>query len=41
MFVGNVAYDATEDELKNLFEENGVTPTGVRLLTRADGKSKG
>ena len=41
VFVGNIAFDATEDELKNVFEENGLAPSGVRILTRNDGKSKG
>jgi RNA recognition motif-containing protein len=41
VFVGNIAFDATEDELKNVFEENGLTPTGARILTRPDGNSKG
>ncbi len=41
MFVGNIAFDATEDELKNVFEENDLSPTGVRILTQNDGRSKG
>ena len=41
MFVGNISFDATEDELRNTFEENGVTPTGVRILTQVGGRSKG
>ena len=41
MFVGNIAFDATQDVLKNVFEEKDLSPTGVRILTQDDGKSKG
>lgn len=41
VFVGNIAFDASEEDLKNVFEENGLTPTGARILTRNDGTSKG
>ena len=41
VLVGNIAFDAKQDELKNGFEEKGLSPTGVRILTQDDGKSKG
>jgi len=41
LYVGNLSYKATEDDLKNLFREFG-TVIEVNLITdRATGKSRG
>ena len=40
VFVGNISFDAAEDDLKSMFEENGLSPAGVRILT-SNGRSKG
>lgn len=41
LYVGNLSYNTTEDELKELFATCG-TPESVRILTDGDsGRSKG
>ncbi len=41
MYVGNLAYDVSERDLRKMFEEHG-TVVSIRLIkNRANGKSKG
>lgn len=40
VFIGNLSYDADEESLKGVFEENGLSPS-VRIITQSDGRSKG
>ena len=40
LFVGQVPYDATEPELRSIFERCG-TITELRILADRDGRSKG
>ncbi|XP_033104087.1 insulin-like growth factor 2 mRNA-binding protein 3 [Anneissia japonica] len=39
IFVGNVSNEVTEDNLRRIFEENGVPPTSVLIKTPVQGKS--
>lgn len=42
LFVGNVAYKATEQELREVFERAGVKPTDVKIVTdRQTGNPRG
>jgi len=40
LYVGNLSYETTEEGIKGLFEENGLTPTSVRVITK-NGESRG
>lgn len=40
LYVGNLSFHTTEESLQGLFEDNGLTPTSVRLITR-NGESRG
>lgn len=40
LYVGNLSFGTTEESLQGLFEDNGLTPTSVRLITR-NGESRG
>ena len=40
LYVGNLSFSTTEESLQGLFEDNGLTPTSVRLITR-NGESRG
>lgn len=40
LYVGNLSYGTTEESIQGLFEENGLTPTSVRLITK-NGESRG
>ena len=42
LFVGNLTYSTTEDDLRALFEQGGWTPLSVRIITdRETGRSRG
>ena len=41
IYVGNLSYDLTEDELKKLFTEYGEVSTARIVTNRFNGKSKG
>ncbi len=41
IYVGNLNYDFTEDELKKLFEKHGVVSSARIVMNRYNGKSKG
>ena len=42
LFVGGVAWETTEDSLKQLFIDNGFEPKSVTIITDRDtGRSKG
>lgn len=42
LYVGNLNYDTTEDEIKNFFSEKGIEPISVVLiLDKYTGRSKG
>ena len=41
IFVGNIPYAATEDDLKELFQEYGPVATATIIRDRYDGRSKG
>ncbi len=42
LFVGNIAYEATEDELANFFSQNGFPATSVKIiLDKFSGRSRG
>jgi RNA recognition motif-containing protein len=42
LFVGNLPYSTTEEEIRALFEAGGGKVTGVRIVTDLDsGRSKG
>lgn len=42
LYVGNLDFNATEDELKGLFEEKGIQPKSVTLIKdKYTGRSKG
>lgn len=41
VFVGNIAWRATEDDIRFAFESNGVDVESVRILTDDNGRSKG
>lgn len=40
VFVANIAWKSTEDDIRQLFEENGERVESVRIMTE-NGKSKG
>ena len=41
IYVGNLSYDLTEEELKKLFTEYGTVSTARIVMNRFNGKSKG
>jgi len=42
LFIGNLPYSCTEDDLRNLFESCGADPVDVRvIMDRATGLSRG
>lgn len=41
LYVGNLPYQVTSDELKNLFSEYGEIADAVVITDRASGRSKG
>ena len=42
LFVGNIAYEATEDELGNFFSQNGFPAVSVKIiLDKFSGRSRG
>jgi cold-inducible RNA-binding protein len=42
LFVGNIPYATTEQDLRGLFEQSGARVTSVRIITDFDtGRSKG
>jgi len=42
LFVGNMPYSTTEDDLRNLFSQDGMVVESVQLITdRETGRSKG
>jgi RNA recognition motif-containing protein len=41
LYVGNLSYDATEDELKTLFSQAGVVQSVAIIKDRETGRSKG
>ncbi len=42
LFVGNLPYSCTDDDLRNLFESCGADPVDVRvIMDRATGLSRG
>lgn len=42
LYLGNVSYDAIEEDLKRLFSDAGFNPTQLRLiLDRETGQSRG
>jgi cold-inducible RNA-binding protein len=42
LFVGNIPYAATEQDLRGLFEQSGARVASVRIITDFDtGRSKG
>lgn len=40
-FVANIPWTATEDDLRNAFETQGIAVEDVRILKDVDGRSKG
>ena len=40
LYVGNLSYGTTEESIQSLFEENGLTPTSVRVISK-NGESRG
>ena len=40
LYVGNLSYGTTEESIQGFFEENGMTPTSVRVITK-NGESRG
>ncbi|WP_395239536.1 hypothetical protein, partial [Salmonella sp. s54412] len=40
VFIGNISFDAGEEDVKALLEENNVAPSSVRIMM-ADGRSRG
>ncbi len=42
LYVGNLSFNTTEDELRSYFEENGITTKSVNLIKdKYTGKAKG
>ncbi|MDF1550974.1 MAG: RNA-binding protein [Bacteroidales bacterium] len=41
IYVGNLHYDVTEDDLKSLFEEYGQVDSAKMIMDKYSGKSKG
>jgi len=42
LYIGNLNYDTTEDDLKKFIEEKGITPMGIKIISdKYSGKSKG
>ena len=41
IFIGNLSWNVNEDALKGFFEENEINPVSVRVITNAEGRSKG
>jgi len=41
VFVGNIAWKATEDDIRNAFEGKGIVVEDVRVMKEKSGQSKG
>ncbi len=41
LFVGNLSYDVSDDDLKGLFEEHGAVTSAQVIVDRETGRSKG
>ena len=41
MYVGNLSYNANEDELRRIFEEHGPVVSAQVIMDRETGRSKG
>ena len=41
LYVGNLPYSATEDDLRSLFEEHGATSSVAVIMDRETGRSRG
>jgi RNA recognition motif-containing protein len=41
IFVGNMSYDTTEDELRQAFQAHGEVTSAAIIMDRATGRSKG
>ena len=41
LYVGNLPYTATEEELRSIFEEHGPTTSVAVIMDRETGRSKG
>lgn len=41
LYVGNLSYQATDDDLKNLFEQHGTVESAQIIMDRDSGRSKG
>jgi len=41
LYVGNLSYDTTEDELKEFFSQAGTVEETTIIVNRATGRSKG
>jgi RNA recognition motif-containing protein len=42
LYIGNLSYDASENDLRGFIEEKGVTPQEIRIISdKYTGKSKG
>ncbi|MCP4652022.1 MAG: RNA-binding protein [Candidatus Omnitrophica bacterium] len=42
IYMGNLEFGVTEDDIKKLLTEKGITPTAVRVITdKFTGRSKG
>lgn len=41
LYVGNLPYSATEDELRSLFEQHGATSSVAVIMDRETGRSRG
>jgi len=42
LYVGNMNFDTSEEDLRGYFEQNGITPTSVTVIKdRYTGKAKG
>ncbi len=41
VFVANIAWKSTEDDIRNLFEQAGEQVDSVRIMVGEDGRSRG
>jgi RNA recognition motif-containing protein len=41
VFVANIAWKSTEDDIRRLFEDEGEQIDNVRIMTADDGRSRG
>ncbi len=41
LYVGNLSYDTTDSDLRNLFEEFGTVESAQVIMDRESGRSKG